>query len=477
MKLFSWLKRADAKPQEVEAPRKRADNLENSFLGYGTSRDKLAYGSFVSGCRLTDVELNALYYSDDIGAKIVNDRPEEMFRRGYKVKADDQSAADALKKKAEALGLDTKTLRTMQWARWQGGAIMAIGATDSPDLTKPLEPSRARDVRFLNVLDRRYVGVMSYQDNPFLPGYQEPEIYTVGGPVGGNFKIHASRVIRFDGVEETDPVTRRQLGGWTYSVLQRPYDVMRKFATSFDSVSQLMADASQGVWSIQGLIDMIANNKDELVTRMAFTDMTRSAGRAVMVDAETEGYTRVPTSFAGIDAVLDRFMMRVSAAADMPVTRLFGRSAAGMNATGEGDIRGWYDVLSAEQNNVLKPALMRVYEILAGGKLPAGFDIEFNPLWEPTELEQETVTKMRADRYKVYVDMGALMPEQVAIAEYGSGEGEIELDEAFLKESLDNEIELALNPPDPATMAEAGKPATANGGPVDALVGNGRGPG
>ena len=75
----------------------------------------------------------------------------------------------------------------------------------------------------------------------------------------------------------------------------------------------------------------------------------------------------------------------------MPVTRLLGQSPAGLNSTGESDLRNFYDMIAARQESQLKPQLSRVDEVLQASlwgqkNRPIGFT--FNPLWQMTELEK-----------------------------------------------------------------------------------------
>lgn len=419
----------------------RYDFLSNPFLGYGTSRDKLTYGTFSSICRLTDVELDALYYDDDVASRIINLRPAEMLRAGYNLcsKKDPQRAQE-LQKLGKAVNLDIAILRAMQWGRLRGGAVIMLGAQDGQsDLSQPLQTKRVKNVAYLNVIDRRFVSVRSWQDDALKPGYSDPEIYTVGTLLT-SIDIHASRLIRFEGVQETDPMMRRNLAGWTPSFLQRPYDVLKKFATVYESAAQLMADASQGVWKIENLLDAIANNKDELMARMRLADMTRSAGRAIMVDSETEDFTRVPTPLAGVEVIIDRFQQRLAAAANMPVTLLMGRAPGGMLATGDSEFRAWYADVKSGQVNELTPVLISAYTVIGAGDIPDDLEVEYCPLWEQTDEERARTENMRAQTDKIYtIDIGACGPEQVAIARFGSGKGKIEIDEDRLRESLDVE--------------------------------------
>ncbi len=437
----AWAKVTGWLPKHPDARGSRYDFLSNAFLGYGTSRDKLAGSYFSPACVLSDYELDALYYSDDVGSRIVNLKPAEMLRAGYTlVSKKDPARARELQKLGQDIKLDLTILRGMQWGRLRGGAVCMLGALDgATDLTQPLQVKRVQKVAYLNVIDRRYASVRTWQEDPFLPGYGDPEIYTIG-TLRSSFDVHASRLIKFDGVQETDPVMRRQLGGWTPSCLQRCYDTLRKFATTYESAAQLMADASQGVWKIQNLLDAIANNKAELVARMQLADMTRSAGRAIMVDSETEDFTRVATPLGGVEVIIDRFQQRLAAAAEMPVTLLMGRSPGGMNATGDSDFRAWYGSVKSAQTNELKPILIHTYTVLGAGNVPDDLDAEFLPLWEQTAEEQARTENMRAQTDKIYtIDIGACGPEQVAIARFGSGKGQIEVDEDALRNSLDVE--------------------------------------
>jgi phage-related protein (TIGR01555 family) len=419
----------------LEAPRPRADNWQNPLMGYGTSRDKLTAGFHGGVCRLSDWELSSLYYSDDIAAKLVEKRPEEAFRRGYKLcSKTDEEGAQELQKKGKALGLDAKMQEAFTWARAWGGALLILGV-DGGDPATPLEDEKARDIKFLNVVDRRFVAVRTWYSDPLKPNFGEAETYSIGSINQQIAVIHESRVIRFDG-PPVDPLKRRELGGWTYSVLQRPYDVMRVFATAFQAAGVLTSDASQAVFTIKGLFEMIASKeKERLQTRMALVDMTRSAGRALLLDADGEKFERVKTDFSGYPEMLDRLSARLAASVDMPVTILMGTSPGGQNATGESDFRHWYDSIASQQGKELTPKLLRVYSILARG-MADGLEVEWLPLYEPTDQERAQTSFTQAQADGIYIDKGVVIPEQVAIARFGSGNGRISIDEEQLVKSI-----------------------------------------
>ncbi len=327
------------------------------------------------------------------------------------------------------------------WGRAFGGALLIIGA-EQGDPATPLDETKVREVRFLNVVDRRFVGVKRWYTDAMRPNYGQAEVYTIANASGGSVDIHESRVIRFDG-PPVDTQKRIELGGWSYSVLQRPYDVMRTFATAFQAAGLLTSDASQAVFTMKGLFEMIASGeKEKLQTRMQLVDMTRSSGRALLLDSDGERFERVKTDFAGYPEMLDRLCMRLASSVDMPVTILMGTSPGGQNATGESDFRHWYDSIASQQGKELTPKLLRVYQILSQGKLP-DLTVEWHALYEPTEQERAQASFTQAQADALYIDKGVVVPEQVAIARFGSGNGRIAVDEAKLLRSINVEEEFS----------------------------------
>ena len=66
--------------------------------------------------------------------------------------------------------------------------------------------------------------------------------------------------------------------------------------------------------------------------RAALTARGKGINGALLMDAE-DTYDQKTASFATLPDIIDRFMQMVSAASGVPMTRLFGISAAGLNAT------------------------------------------------------------------------------------------------------------------------------------------------
>ena len=110
---------------------------------------------------------------------------------------------------------------------------------------------------------------------------------------------------------------------------------------------------------------------------------------------------------------VEMFYLLVSAKTDIPYTELMGKSAEGMNATGSGDRRKWYDKCRSIQESV-KDNLLVMYGIIAGmndGQFVKFTDFAFNPLEEATEKELVENIKAYTEAAGALVNLGAKQEE------------------------------------------------------------------
>jgi phage-related protein (TIGR01555 family) len=180
----------------------------------------------------------------------------------------------------------------------------------------------------------------------------------------------------------------------------------------------MLADSSQAVLKVTGLLELLGDGQ----TSEAFADRMRvlDLGRAIRIlplDAENESFEVVERAFSGVPDILDRVAGMLAGASDTPQTVLFGRSPAGMNATGESDMRIWYDSIRAAQEAIYKPIFEEIlyYICLTNSIQDAeSWGIEFPSLWTPTETEALELKKKQADIDKIYLDASVVTTEDVA---------------------------------------------------------------
>jgi phage-related protein (TIGR01555 family) len=416
---------------------------------------------FVGGTRLTDAELDNLYHEDDMAARICEALPEEALRKGFFLSAGgDHELAVAVHEYEKRLSFPKQLESCAVWARTYGGAVIYLGLEDGLDESEPVNEEAIQTIRFAHVIDKRYITPHEfYEDAENDLKYGEPKTYVIssrpqiGGSGGADSGavLHESRLIRLDGARTS--VSRKvRNNGWSESVLQKVDDVMTQFGGSWQGVTHLLTDAAQGVFKIDGLVDMIAGgDKDILQSRMEVVEMGRSVARALMLDAEKEDFTRVAYTFGGIPDVLKLFIQRLSAAARMPVVVMMGQTPEGLlSGSGERDIRLWYDRVQAYQTNDLTDAITQFYRLVFlaqdfEGGTPEGWIVKFGRLWQMTDEEQATVEKLTAEKDKIYIDAGVILPEEVAVNRFTARgfSAETQIDLEAREEMLAAELELA----------------------------------
>lgn len=505
---------AGAVERDIKEHPERLDSWTNALTGIGTSRDKMTASSFAGDGLLPFGVLEDLYHNDDMAARGVDAIPEQMLREGFEISVKDNAeTGDQIEKFLESLDVIDKFEEALIWGRLYGGSLLLVGANDgASEPAQPLNENKIQSIDFLTPIDRFSVFPVKWYDDALKPKYGEPEVYrfllpTTPNPGGiMNFQVgqevHETRLIRFRGARTS--IRRRRVNfGWDDSVLQRVYSVLLAFGMNWASVTHLLSDVAQGVMKIKNLASIITGNaKDTLRERAALADETRSVARVLMLDADSEDFTRVPTPFNGIPDLLDRTGIRLSAAFGMPVTKLLGISPGGLNATGESDIRNWYDEIAAKQPRVLTPRLNRLIRLSmlakngpTGGKLIEDFNITYRPLWQLGPTEEADRRKTVAETDEIYIDKGVQTAEETAESRFQptgySAETTVDLElRDQLKEQDAQAAQLGAGKataeqqatetaPDPATdapvvadpNAEAKDPTTAlNGAQISSLL-------
>jgi phage-related protein (TIGR01555 family) len=421
-----------------------ADSWFNLALGYGTARDKTQGSFFYSTPKVEDEELRSLYAHNDIAAKIVNIYPREAMRNAYALTGFDADINKKAEKFIAPWNLKKCFTDWWIWSRLFGGGATWVGCDDGAPPDMPI--GTIKRVTFLRYYDRRWLQPHTYYKDG--PKVGEPETYMLmamnrsGSEIG---ILHESRLLLFGGAR-TEVIAKRELNSWDYSVLQVVHDALRSEGSVWKSTELLITDANQAVFKIKNLWQMMATKKgEELRTRVTMMDLMRSVSRAILLDKDAEEFERKPTNFTGLPELTDRSIKRVASAAEIPVTVLWGESPAGLNATGASDLQWFFARIRAEQEQYAEPNLLRLHRMLfsqQGSPLsPAmlpDLALKWLPLWEATAKERAEIYNIRATANVAQVNAEIVLPEEVAVSEYGGEDGgELHLDVSMRQRLID----------------------------------------
>ena len=104
-------------------------------------------------------------------------------------------------------------------------------------------------------------------------------------------------------------------------------------------------------------------------------------------------------TFTGLQEVYESMCLNLCGASHYPMTKLFGRSPAGMNATGESDLKNYYDYVGSQREAKARPVLQKLLPVLAlsaWGEAPDDLEVTFPPLWTPTATETAEIALKKA---------------------------------------------------------------------------------
>lgn len=412
--------------EQFERALERVDGWANLVTGVGTDR-RAKRLAFSADAILSEELLEQLYIGDAYANRICRVVPEEALRQGAVVATGDAEADPRVAEHLDAMQVHARLARAWTWARVFGGGAVLVGADDGRPPWEPVDEAAVRRVLFLDVVDARELRPDRYETDPQAPLFGEPITYRLqrvgGGGANENAVWHRSRLILFDGA----PTTRRRrqlLHGWGESELQRLYGILAHFNGGWESSGTLLQQASESVFKLKGLMSMMAaDKKDVLKRRLEMMDLARGVTRSVLLD-DGEEYSRTEVgALTGIADLLTKNLLLLSGAAEIPVTVLMGQSPAGLSATGESDIRWFYDRTRAAQQQTLLPRHRRLVRLLlaakdgpTGGQVPPRLAITYPPLWQPTPMELADLRLKASQVDTAYITNQVVTPEEVALS-------------------------------------------------------------
>jgi phage-related protein (TIGR01555 family) len=191
--------------------------------------------------------------------------------------------------------------------------------------------------------------------------------------------------------------------GWGATVFEQVKDALLHYSGGQDLAFMALARLSQGVLKLANMNDLLMNDQGEMAVqkRLHLIDMARHMMNTIAIDTEDD-YDQKSMNLTNVDKVLDEFQVAICSATGIPATMLFGKSPAGMNATGESDLENYYNLVEEIQQHTLRHPLSRLIDVVAncseyGIRLPEEWYIRFNSLWNESEKEEAEVKRTKAE--------------------------------------------------------------------------------
>ena len=401
--------------------RERHDGYVNMFNKFGTAQDNAAAYRFRPDGIVLDSVLTQHYENNGLFAKIIDAPAEEAVRHGFELDAEQAQTGEILCGALDALGWEEKAATAVKWARLYGGSVIVMLIDDGRGLEEPLDRGNIKKADGLRVYERAVV-------QPGAALYGEPQYYTVSS-ITGAFTVHSSRCLVFKNGVLPERTMNAVYRFWGLPEYLRIRNELRECVTAHGLGVRLLDRSVQAVYAMKGLANLLNTEagEDKVLRRLQTLDRARGVLSSIAIDADGENYDFKSVTFSGVKDIIDSTCNMLSAVTGIPQTVLFGRSPAGMNATGDGDLENFYNLCERIQKMMLYGNLKTLSEIILAAALVKGdidekpaVNLKFKPLWSMSETEQAAVEQTRANTLQtkaqtelIYVNMGALGPSEV----------------------------------------------------------------
>jgi phage-related protein (TIGR01555 family) len=294
-----------------------------------------------------------------------------------------------------------------------GGGALILG--DGKNGTSPLtvDGLAKGGIKYVVAVPKTQLSIGASQLNwdPAAENFGQPDFYEL--QTAGNrqaVRLHWSRVIIFKGNPYPDPMQVND--PWSDSCLQRLFDAFRDAGLAMQSAAQMVEEAKVDIMTMEDLATHLSSedSNTRLMERMRLFKLGKTTFNLALMGGREE-FSSKSMQFGNLDKVLYAFLQVASGASDIPATRFLAQSPAGMNSTGESDLRNYASLIAAKQDVMRRTSLKRLDELLlkhALGTIPKTWWYEWVSIWEMSPKEAAETNKANSEADNSYANSGMI---------------------------------------------------------------------
>lgn len=413
-------------------------------IGMGDYDKRLGHHQFP--VRLTYQEAVAIWATDDLGRRAIQDPIEDAMRPGWYLDILDDGDFEDLKSavadKMLEIESDERTLRSICMERAVGGCAILLGARDHRPLSAPLVLSEAHGIDWLTVLEPVELQPYTYYRDISSPKYGKPETYqltafsTAGtlqrSPVSERAAppdsiIHETRLVVLPGIRVSKYQYFNSVAGalWGESMLTSIYEPLRDLNVAYHAASILMTDVGQPAISIEGLMTLVAKNPTALRARMLALQNGRSTARVILLDAKEKLERQSGDQLSGVPELLNALAIRFAASIPMPLSRVLGQAPKALGNESDAETKFYHGDLKNLQKNkiaaIQRPIIQMAMQGVRKRKLPKRWSQKFNDLTLLSDVERAEAHLTQARCDSMNIKSGMLYPNEARRSRWVNG--------------------------------------------------------
>ena len=290
------------------------------------------------------------------------------------------------------------------------------GATDNPKelMTRLiLKPQKIRKggLRAFRNIDTTWVYPNDYNaTDPLKPDYFKPNSWWIMGK-----RVHRTRLLRMVSREMPDLLKPAYaFGGLSLSQMAKPY--VDNWLRARQSVSDLMHAFSIIVLATNMQSTLQGGDGMDLFARLDMFNALRDNRGSFAIDKESEDIKNLAVPLGTLDKLQAQAQEQQASVSQTPLVKLLGVTPSGLNASSDGEIRVFYDLILSLQEAMFADPLRVCIDLIQlhlFGDIDPNVRFKFVPLYQLDEAGEAVVAKTEADIDALYVQSGIIDPEEV----------------------------------------------------------------
>lgn len=440
------MKRADALRQENQALARQNQELKNSVELHHShlnnsmfslvqsafsqsslaSFDAIAYNNIYAPLTINHTLLTYMYKTHGVIQTAIDMPVLDALRGGLELQSAElsQDEIKELQRELEAGPLDAIG-QALIWTRLYGGGGLIINTPQEASTPLRLDGFDTGGSEPWEIISPIFGTRLNYAEGRTQNRLKDIQLYAANRweLVAPNRysdtyefygkKIHHSRVLTMAG-KAAPYLVRWTLQNWGMSEVERMVEPFNAFARTQNVIYELLKEAKIDVFQFKNFTTQLATSKgtDLTIARVQLMNQVKNFQNAVVLDTDDK-FEQKQITFAGLAEVMKQNMIGIASALRIPMTKLFGLSAAGFNS-GEDDIENYNAMVESEVRQPMRPVIAQIIKLyclkLFGSEAEITFS--FKPLRVMSSLDEETIKTQKHARYVSLYQQGLLTPQE-----------------------------------------------------------------
>lgn len=381
-----------------------------------SSANTMAFQKRYGAITLNRSLLSSTYMEEGIIQVLIDQPVDDAFRGGITVQCDELDGDDikVLMQAIHEHGLIETYSQGLKWMRLFGGGGIIVNF--GQDMRQPMEIEKIKSNTPLAfyAADRWELNYSPAGSEflDMLSTISTEHPYNYYGHV-----LHKSNVIRLNG-KMPPSILKGQFGGWGMSELEKLVRSFNQYLKHQSVTFELLDEAKIDVMKINGFNAAIAtsNGANKTAQRVANAAMIKNYQNALVMDKEDD-FEQKSINFGGLAEILNQIRIGLACDLRMPMTKLFGISPSGLNASGEEEIENYNSMIETEIRSKVKGGLILMLKILCKklfDYIPDNITFEFKPLREQSAKDISLIKTDELNRVITAFTNG-LMTSDIAV--------------------------------------------------------------